>query len=172
METWKEKMDLYVTKGGPDECWEWRGVRNQAGYGVAYCAGLKIPAHRVAYMLAKGEIPEGLIIMHKCDNPPCCNPAHVFLGTSRENNEDTINKGRVDVVGRAGAWTRSKRMSDQLTTGQAAALAGVSAQTITNWCEAGRVHAVRVGRGPRRIEKKPFTEYLRSQGITMPDDSK
>lgn len=79
--------------GGGDACWPWTGKRRGNGYGVLWDGGEK-PTHRVAYELTIGPIPEGLVIRHKCDNPPCCNPRHLEIGTVAENNRDTAERGR------------------------------------------------------------------------------
>lgn len=73
-----------------DECWEWKAFRNKYGYGLFN----HLPAHRMAYRLGVGSIPDGLCVLHKCDNPPCCNPLHLFLGTRADNNRDKKEKGR------------------------------------------------------------------------------
>lgn len=81
---------------GSDECWEWQGALTR-GYGrLKRGDGTKKLAysHRVAYELKNGPIPEGMLICHKCDNRPCCNPAHLFIGTQMDNVRDMINKGR------------------------------------------------------------------------------
>ncbi len=75
----------------------WTGAKNAEGYGVIGAGGnngQKLRAHRVVYAEAKGVIPEGKIIMHTCDAPACCNPAHLVLGTHAENVADKIRKGR------------------------------------------------------------------------------
>ncbi len=81
---------------GPDSCWEWQGtlVGAEPSYGSFYFGGGKQRAHRVAHTLANGPIPEGMWVLHHCDNPPCCNPAHLFLGTDADNLRDSFAKGR------------------------------------------------------------------------------
>ncbi len=83
-----------VSVAGDNECWEWLGYKNQYGYGNFRAKGvLKLP-HRYSYELVHGEIPAGMVILHSCDNPGCVNPAHLHLGTQRDNIIDTVKKGR------------------------------------------------------------------------------
>lgn len=83
-----------VSKGGPDECWPWIAYRNDHGYGIMYWTGRRRRASHVAYLLAHGSIPAGLWVLHKCDNPACVNPAHLFPGNCKANNTDMMLKGR------------------------------------------------------------------------------
>jgi hypothetical protein len=80
---------------GPDACWPWQGAITTHGYGCFLSDSRRVlGAHKVAYLYAKGDVPAGLEIMHACDNPPCCNPAHLSLGTRDENQQDKSRKGR------------------------------------------------------------------------------
>lgn len=93
-----ERFRRFYCKGGPDECWEWHGKsRTSGGYGRFQPGGRSSPhvlAHRYAFELATGLIPYGKIVMHTCDNQICVNPAHLRLGTHKENTQDMIKKGR------------------------------------------------------------------------------
>jgi hypothetical protein len=77
-----------------DGCWLWRGTTNN-GYGIFLLPGeVPVRAHRHAYELWKGPIPDGAVVMHVCDNPPCVNPDHLQIGTRLDNNRDCAAKGR------------------------------------------------------------------------------
>lgn len=80
---------------GDDECWEWRGARRGRGYGVSNTDHLPVDTHRLAWEYYNGqEIPKGMLVCHHCDNPPCCNPHHLFLGTHQDNADDKVRKNR------------------------------------------------------------------------------
>jgi hypothetical protein len=78
----------------PSGCIEWTGLIDRKGYGKTWFEGRSQGAHRVAWQLANGPIPDGLMVMHSCDNPPCCNVAHLSLGTAADNQADKAAKGR------------------------------------------------------------------------------
>ena len=88
--------ELIDKSGGPDACWEWQGYRDKNGYVAIKHNKIQDRAHRFAYEDAIGPIPEGRnwCVCHHCDNPPCCNPRHLFLGTRKDNTQDMIKKGR------------------------------------------------------------------------------
>jgi hypothetical protein len=75
-------------------CWDWIGAKSPLGYGQLYVAGRKVGAHRLSWLLMRGEIAEGLNVLHRCDRPCCVNPDHLFLGTMSDNTQDMIAKGR------------------------------------------------------------------------------
>lgn len=95
-----ERFDRGLDKaGGPRSCWPWVGARRGDGYGAFGVGGRQIGTHRFAWERAHGPIQNGLWVLHRCDNPLCCNPAHLFLGTPLDNNEDMVSKGRANWTG-------------------------------------------------------------------------
>lgn len=130
-----------VDRGNKDECWEWKAARNWLGYGtfwvndLKYCAG----AHRVSWEIENGPIPEGMWVCHRCDNPGCVNPAHLFLGTALDDMRDKANKGRsssLEVLGED--WgERCKRWARRGTEHHTAVLTEEMVLEMRRWHAAG-----------------------------------
>lgn len=95
------------TSGGPDACHLWTGRVNKDGYGQVKFMGQPWQgAHRLAWKLTHGPIPANMRVLHKCDNPPCCNTGHHFLGTQADNVRDMHAKGRAHKSSGDAHWTR------------------------------------------------------------------
>lgn len=90
----RKKKDVMSRVKKTKTCWLWIGRKNYYGYGVVQVNRKPMRAHRFFYQKFKGLIPDGLLIMHTCDNPPCVNPKHLKLGTKDDNNKDTAKKRR------------------------------------------------------------------------------
>ena len=90
-----DRFAKHFTRGDENSCWEWTGGRAPYGYGALWFNGRTHGAHRIAWIIAHGEhIPPLMVSCHRCDTPPCVNPAHLFLGTKGDNNRDCYQKGR------------------------------------------------------------------------------
>ena len=90
-----ERFNSFVAAGKPDECWPWSGGTDRQGYGHFGLGGKTIQAHRFAFWFTAGIEPGDLCVCHSCDNPGCVNPAHLWLGTHKENMVDASKKGRL-----------------------------------------------------------------------------
>ena len=133
----KDRLKEDINSG----CWEYQGAKFSEGYGQIKIHSQVYRAHVLAYSLFVGEIPEGMNVCHHCDNPSCCNPSHLFLGTHAENMADKVAKGR-QAKGEALSHTkktpvlvhRAKSLrSDGLTIRQTADKLNVSTASITRW---------------------------------------
>lgn len=137
----EQRFRRHFVERGEDECWLWIGGTQEDGYGRIGVGGRtnkKIAAHRLSWELRNGPIPDGLHCLHSCDNPPCVNPKHLFLGTNLENMRDRDRKGRCKATGIPGA--HAKLSQDQVieirkrldTQGNLARKYGVSKGAISS----------------------------------------
>lgn len=113
------------------ECWEWIAAKGRHGYGHFSFAGKTRQSHRVAFAIYFGSVPD-LLVCHKCDNPSCVNPDHLFLGTDKDNLNDSYSKRRRSVKISPEAWNR---IIEQIQSGRShrevADEFGVTHQAIT-----------------------------------------
>ena len=95
-----------------DGCWNWRAAQTRKGYGHMSFGGKVVESHRVSWMLNVGPIPSGLWVLHRCDNPLCVRPDHLFLGTAKDNIQDAWKKGRMKrppyIYGEQCSWHQLK----------------------------------------------------------------
>lgn len=135
-----------VRKGEPDECWEWQGAENGRGYGTIHYGGAKTYTHRLAWILTNGDVRSGLCVCHRCDNPSCCNPAHLWLGTQTDNARDMASKGRnFRAVGEL--CGRAKLTNDRVLAIRSLADAGWSSRRIARVFGIGKSTAWSVASG-------------------------
>jgi hypothetical protein len=109
-ERWQAKVSPEPMSG----CWLWTGAVKELGYGVIGLGTRQqgtAKAHRVSWTLHRGEIPAGMNVLHRCDNPSCVNPAHLFLGTLKDNARDCVSKGRNFVPDNRGEKASCRKLS-------------------------------------------------------------
>lgn len=132
--------------GGPDPCWPWTLLVNDHGYGRI---GKENSAHRVMWRVVNGPIPPSVIIRHSCDNPPCCNPAHLLSGTPADNTRDMVERGREPHV----RWPvngRAKLSDSDIAQIRARHIAGESSRALAGAFGISRSYLSRLTRGERR----------------------
>jgi hypothetical protein len=133
----------YVDRRGAEECWPWVGTKDAHGYGIYSVRHRLYKAHRAAYYFNHGEIDAKLVCCHRCDNPTCVNPAHLWLGTQRQNTQDRDAKGRTRTGRLCGEnnhgtkltpenvlWIRGNYKPNELSTRKLAAMFSVSQTKI------------------------------------------
>ena len=145
-----EKLWLYTRKG--PNCWEWTAGRISSGYGLLSADGRRILAHRFSYELHIGPVPDGVFVLHRCDNRLCIRPDHLFLGTQADNVADMEAKGRDHKRGQPGEQNNQARID-------AAAVRAIRATRDPAWKVAaafgvsrGLIYAIRQRRLWKHIE--------------------
>ena len=105
-----------IKRGNDEACWPWLAYRTRDGYGQFTLRRRQFYAHRYAWEIARGSIPKGLAVLHRCDNPPCCNPKHLFLGSQADNALDMFQKrrGKVPETRDGEANNKAKLTRDQV----------------------------------------------------------
>lgn len=167
---------LWARVAKSDGCWEWQGYRTPQGYGVIGVGSRSEPesrttrlVHRVSWEIANGPIPEGLFVCHHCDNPPCVNPDHLFIGTHVDNVADRERKGRNVIKHGSDQWN-AKLTEDQVRAIHAdtrkqddiAAAYGISQSTVH------RIKARKSG-GWRHIELPEKRTFRRRKKVNWRD---
>lgn len=124
MKTAEERFWDKVAKIGDNECWGWTGSKIKKGYGNFWLNRRIVKVHRFSYELHKGKIPDGLVVCHTCDNPPCVNPKHLWVGTVKDNAQDMIIKKRgADKKGEKSGhakltWKKVEKIRKMYSTGK------------------------------------------------------
>jgi len=130
-----ERFWSKVKKAGPDDCWEWQASFGSVGYGQFYFDGKPRGAHRVAYLLEIGEIPEGMQILHSCDNRACCNPAHLHVGTDSQNKQERAQRRNTEKLTIAEVHQiRELLQENELSQSQIGKRFGVSQAVVSAIC--------------------------------------
>ena len=136
----------HVDKSGHNGCWNWTGFIDRDGYGTYWWEGRPQGAHRLSYIFTHGSISPGQCVCHHCDNPPCVNPDHLWLGTHQDNIADKISKGRQAKNTKPNNPAKGERHGE-------AKLSDEQVHLIRNSLIPARVLAERFGVHPTRIYK-------------------
>lgn len=140
----EQRFNNKVNQGQPGQCWLWGGAPNSTGYGTIRQPGRfgkTVLAHRLAYEISFGVVPEGMCVCHRCDVPLCVNPGHLFLGSNLDNIRDRDRKGRCKARGLPGEgcghhklkeWQVIKVLKDSRTHQTIADAYHMSRTAITN----------------------------------------
>ena len=131
-----ERFWSRVKRGRPDECWEWQRASSSSGYGQLLVDGRQELVHRLSWALRNGPVPDGMCVLHHCDNKICVNPDHLFIGTHQDNTDDYLKKngGRKHPKHPKHPLTKNRlasyRRKAALTQQALSELSGISYRTI------------------------------------------
>ena len=111
-------LDRFLSKVNklPKGCWEYFEFKTDRGYGQFWMLGANWRAHRASYILHKGEIPDGMFVLHECDNPSCVNPDHLKLGTHQDNMNDKVKRDRQMKGNKHWAYRFTEEMKKHIAT--------------------------------------------------------
>ena len=151
----KESFDTKWIEDPVTGCWEWQATKNQDGYGRVKRMGKLESAHRVSYELYVGDIGNKQVL-HRCDNPSCINPAHLFLGTIQDNNKDKTNKGRAKANRMPGETHPSSKLSNEQVIQIYEWGRTMPSKWVAEWCDVsvGLINDIRAGRRWRHLIDK------------------
>lgn len=147
----RERLMARVAVGNEDDpCWVWTGATDDKGYGkIQRGANSGVEAvHRISWKLNCGPIPDGMCVLHHCDNPPCVNPSHLFIGSIADNNLDMRRKGR----GKNPAPRRGKRPDWECVRGESHPMAKLTDDSVS----VIKAEVERIGRGGRVLMAQRF----------------
>lgn len=171
----KRRFEMKFVKGKPNECWEWLASRNNAGYGKMAIdnKGKLEYSHRLSYQMYKGEIPQGLVVMHSCDNKGCVNPNHLSVGTHKDNIGSAARNGLMNKRPRLyGEKNGAAKYTDEQILQVIELLKqGLRQKDISEMTGISPGHVSKISLGKVRVPKqrsengKAFTFATHSQGV-------
>lgn len=147
--TWEQLKYEFIRlceKNNETDCWNWTGSKCTKGYGMIFFRR-RFASHRLSYLLFVGKIPDGMFVCHHCDNPSCVNPAHLFLGTAKDNIQDAIKKNRLCIGERNHMTVLSNKQVKQIFS---LAQSGLSQTKIAEKFGVGQPHISKILNNKRR----------------------
>lgn len=133
---WREVLHAKTDRRAANECWPWLGRKAASGYGVLDQNGKSKRAHRLAWELINGEVPPNMEVCHRCDHPWCVNPAHLWIGTHKDNMADASHKGR------SSSMPGESNPSARLTEKEVAEIRAIYRPNVVTQAALGRKYGV------------------------------
>lgn len=156
-----------VDRREPAECWPWTAAKNPDGYGQLFAGRRGRPplrAHVVAYEIEHGAVPPGLHVLHRCDHPPCCNPAHLYAGTNYQNILDKMERRRHARVGLRGSRNPNAAITENIVL-EIRRMLAVDDSRVTSKIILARygitksmLYTIRHGKAWRHVGAPPFSD--------------